>query len=476
MVSERSGAAPSAQRRGKATPPAVVARDPEKAGAELITMQTGPQPADFADVRATNLAVVLRHVRTHAPCSRADIAATTGLNKATVSSLVADLIDRRLLRESGLTEHRIGRPATMLVLDGAPYAAVGLEIDADHLTAVAIDLAGGQLLSWRRSLTTGGGRADWSRDGRAREGTRGGPPHDDGPLPAAPPVSPGRAVSAIAALAGRAVNRLTAQGRQVLRLTVAVPGLVGADGVVRVAANLGWRDVDLRGDLLRALRNPDYDVAVENDANLAALAEFRYGAFAGTANLIHITSEVGVGAGVIVEGRLIRGGNGFSGELGHVQLDPDGAECRCGRRGCLEAMTSAAAIVAKVLPEVAKEGSPADLATEIDEVVRRARQGDRATIEVLAQAGRHLGQGVALLANLINPEVVALGGNFVPLAPWLLPAAEAELFARVLAPAGGGCRLVASALGHGAAATGGAARALDEVDAGRLPSRPAALV
>ena len=115
-------------------------------------MPTGPQPADFADVRATNLAVVLRFVRANAPCSRADIAASTGLNKATVSSLVADLIERRLIRETGLTEHRIGRPATMLVLDGAPYAAIGLEVNADYLTAVAVDLAGERLLSWRRTF------------------------------------------------------------------------------------------------------------------------------------------------------------------------------------------------------------------------------------------------------------------------------------------------------------------------------------
>ena len=90
-----------------------------------MTTLIPPQPVDFADVRATNLAVVLRYVRAHAPCSRADIAAATGLNKATVSSLVADLLARRLVRETGLTENRIGRPATMLVLDGSAYAASG---------------------------------------------------------------------------------------------------------------------------------------------------------------------------------------------------------------------------------------------------------------------------------------------------------------------------------------------------------------
>ncbi|MFC0528908.1 ROK family protein [Phytohabitans kaempferiae] len=405
-------------------------------------MQSGPQPADFADVRATNLAVVLRHVRTHAPCSRADIAAATGLNKATVSSLVADLIERRLLRETGLAEHRIGRPATMLVLDGQPYAAIGMEVSADHLTAVAVDLAGEQLLSWRRAFT----------------GTE---------------TAAGKAVSTIAALASRAASRVAAQGRQVLGVTVGVPGLVDADGAVRLATGLGWRDVELRADLVRALRDPKYDVAVDNDANLSALAEHRYGAFAGTANLVYLTGELGIGAGVVVDGRLLRGGRGFSGEIGHLQLDPGGPLCPCGRVGCLEALAGVRAIIQRVLPEAEADGPVTDFAPEIDEVVRRARRDDAATVDALAAVGRHLGHGVSILANLVNPDVVVLGGNFVPLAPWILPAAQAELAVRAVAPDAGGCRIVASGLAQGAAATGGAARALAAVDAGHLPPFPA---
>src|SRR6185436_7898713 len=129
---------------------------PRQTGEPLITTQHGPQPADFADVRATNLAVVLRHVRDHAPCSRADIAAVTGLNKATVSSLVADLIERRLVRESGLTERRIGRPATMLMLDGTSHAGLGVTLGAGQVTAVGLDLSGEQVLSWRRATHAGG--------------------------------------------------------------------------------------------------------------------------------------------------------------------------------------------------------------------------------------------------------------------------------------------------------------------------------
>lgn len=393
---------------------------------------TDPRPADFADVRATNLAVVLRFVREHAPCSRADIAASTGLNKATVSSLVADLIDRRLLRETGLTENRVGRPATMLVLDGSPYAAIGIEINVDHVTAVAVDLSGERLLSWRRSFP-------------GEAGTQ------------------GQATAVVAGLVRRVVSRMTREERQVLGVTVGVPGLIGTDGTVRVAPNLGWHDADLCGDLTKALRDPGFPIQVDNDANLAALAEHRFGPYAGTADLVYLTGGIGVGAGIILDGRLRRGGQGYGGEIGHIQLDPAGAECRCGRRGCLEAVAG----IGAVLEHAAV--SPAEVELELDEVVRLARGGDSHTLAVLAAVGRDLGKGVAMLANLLNPEVVILGGYYIPLAPWLLPAVETETRGRVIAPEAGGCLVVASTLGYGAAALGGAARVLDSVDSGRLP-------
>ncbi|WP_027345838.1 ROK family transcriptional regulator [Hamadaea tsunoensis] len=402
-------------------------------------MQTGPQPADFADVRATNLAVVLRHLRINAPCSRADIAAATGLNKATVSSLVADLIERRLVKETGMTERRIGRPATMLVLDGSPYAAIGLEVNADYMTAVAVDLAGDRLLSWRRAF-------------------------------AGSSSNPGQAAASIAALAKRAVAKVEKDGRRTLGLTVGVPGLVDGDGIVRIAPNLRWRDVDLRSAMRKALNEPPYPIEVENDANLAVLAEQRYGGFADAANLVYLTGEVGIGAGVICNGHLLRGSRGYAGEFGHILVDPTGPVCGCGRRGCLEALAGIGAVVSRALPD-ASASSPTELEPEVEEVVRRAKAGDPKVLDVLAETGRHLGYGIATVANLINPEVVVLGGYFVPLSPWLIPAAELELASRSIAPESGGTRIVASHLDLGAAATGGAARVLDTIDSGRLPTR-----
>ncbi|MFC4016075.1 ROK family protein [Nonomuraea purpurea] len=396
----------------------------------MITSTTGPQPADFADVRATNLAVVLRFVREHAPCSRADIAASTGLNKATVSSLVADLIDRRLVRETGLTENRVGRPATMLVLDGSPYAAIGVEINVDHVSAVATGLAGERLLTWRRAFTGG--------------------------------ESVSQGVAGVGAIIRRVVNRMAKEERQVLGLAVAVPGLIDVQGTVRIAPNLGWREADLGGDLAKALRDPGFPVQVDNDANLAALAEQRFGAHAGASDLVYLTGEIGVGAGIILDGRLRRGGLGYSGEIGHVQLDPDGPACHCGRRGCLEAMAGIGAVLGK-------DPSPAEIQVEIEETVRLARAGDAGTLAAIESAGRNLGKGVSILVNLLNPEVVILGGHYVALAPWLLPPVHAELGHRVIAAQAGGCQVVASTLGHDAAALGGAARVLDSIDSGRLP-------
>jgi predicted NBD/HSP70 family sugar kinase len=316
-------------------------------------------------------------------------------------------------------------------------------VNADHLTVVAVDLAGTRLLTWRRAFTGLGS-------------------------------SPSRAIASVAALAGRAGARAARQGREVLGLTVGVPGLVDGAGVVRFAPNLGWRDLDLRGELTRALRGPAYAVDVDNDANLAVLAEHRYGPYAGTANLVYLSGDAGIGAGMVVDGRLLRGGRGFTGELGHVQLAADGPRCACGRRGCLEALVGMASLVRAALPEEPADEPVVDFAPEVDEVVRRARAGDRTALGALAEAGRRLGHGASILANLVNPEVIVLGGYFVPLAPWLLPAAEAELAERTVAPHAGGCRLVVSTLGPAAAAVGGAARVLDDVDAGHLPSPKAA--
>ncbi|GIF73023.1 ROK family transcriptional regulator [Asanoa siamensis] len=379
----------------------------------MIGLPSATRPTDLADVRVTNLALVLRHVRAHAPCSRADIAAATGLNKATVSSLVTDLIARRLLRESGLVGSRIGRPATMLTLEGMPYAAIGIEVGPDHLTAVAVDFAGGRLLTWRRAA----------------------------PAPSAPA---GRTVAAVAALAARAVGKVTGQGRTVLGLTLGT-----AD-----AAHDG-----LGAQVNRSLHDPSFEVVVARAADLAALAEQREGSHAGSDDLVHLRGGAGVTAGIIAGGRPLRGARGLAGSIGHLTVDPDGPRCDCGRRGCLDLSLGLPALFRAALPT---DETPADWGAGVERLVTLARTGDAIAVAALAAAGARLGDAVRALADVLDPSVVLLGGALTPLAPWLVPAATARLDDRHVVVA-------ASTVEPHAVALGGAALALGRLEAGALP-------
>ncbi|MFF0345749.1 ROK family protein [Kribbella sp. NPDC004875] len=392
------------------------------------------QTADHTDIRATNLAAVLGYLRREAPCSRAAIASGTGLNKATVTSIVGELLDRRLVRETQQTQNHVGRPATLLVLDGSAYATIGLEVSAQGLTALSCDAAGEQVLRWHRS----------------------GPGVDAGPA---------KTTAALAALARRAITTVQASGRRVLGITVGVPGLVNREGTVVLAAGLGWRDVPLKAELAAALGRPDIPVQVDNDASLGVLAEHLYGPLAGTANLIHITGDTSVGAGIIADGRPLAGHLGYVGEIGHLRLIPDGPLCGCGRRGCLEALASLPAILARV------DGtSDDDPQHQLESLIRRATAEETAVTEVLAEAGTHLGHGIAALVNILNPEVVVLGGAYALLADHLTPAIDKALREATTAPDAGGCTVVPSSNPHTATPLGATAQALTPLTQGRLPT------
>ncbi|MFC4562653.1 ROK family protein [Nocardiopsis mangrovi] len=436
---------------------------------------------DAADVRSTNLAVVLRCVRDLAPCSRADIAAATGLNKTTVSSLVSELLKRRLLREVGTTGNRVGRPAVLLTLDGASYAAIGIEVSTDYLSAVAVDIAGRTVLSWRRALPGATG-------------------------------SPARALTAVASLTRRVIARAERDGRKVLGLAVALPGTLGpdpsgsaglpgsfpapadspgapgapgsrgprehaGDPALASAAARDWRDADFAADLAAALRLPGLHVETGNDADFGVLAEHRYGPHAGTADLVYLAGGGALGAGLVIDGALRAGSAGYSGEIGHIPVVPGGPACHCGRRGCMEAVAGIAAVIRRAAadpqtPDIGGRPPIAEMEPLIDEITARARAGDAATLDALTGAGRDLGAGIAILANVLDPRVVVLGGHYAELAPWLLPAAGAELRDRAIAAEHGGCRVVASTLGLDAPALGATARILDAVETGRLPGDP----
>ena len=403
-------------------------------------------PVDQAAVRRSNLGLVLRHLRDAGSRSRARIAQETGLNKATVSSLVTELVQRGLVSEG--TVHRagsVGRPGLMLHLDGRAVCGIGVEFNVDYAAALVLDLRGEVLFENRIALDV-------------------------------PALGPERTLDAVASLVREAVEAAAARGAAPAGLTVAVPGLVdGVEGVVTLAPNIGWRDVPARR-LLRD-RLPDIGpVHIDNDANLSAIAEWAHGAEARTPDLVYLTGEVGVGAGVIVAGSLLRGASGQSGEVGHMPLAGQDHLCGCGRRGCWEAVVGLRAL----LRAAADDGDPVrdparDLETRLAEIERRAEAGDARTLAALQHVGTVLGTGAAVLINVFNPRVVVLGGYFAVLGRFLLEPMGAELRARVFGPDLAGARVALSTLGFTAAVRGGAHLALEAVfdDPTVVAERPA---
>ncbi|WP_017581403.1 ROK family transcriptional regulator [Nocardiopsis valliformis] len=411
-------------------------------------MATGTGTVSFQTVRETNMRTVLRTVRELAPCSRAAVAATTGLNKTTVSSLVTDLTARGLVRETGETsQRRVGRPGVLLALDDRSVAAIGLEVNVDYLSVVAVDLLHRELVQRHVPLDA---RSAGALDCAHR----------------------------IADILREVTEGPELRERSVLGVSVAVPGLIDApSGTVKRAPNLGWRDVPLRNLLRSRLADSALSgatVLVDNDANLGAMAEYRFGPLAGLPDLVYVTGEVGIGAGVLTGGELLRGAGGFAGEIGHLELAPEGPECSCGRRGCLEAVAGIGAILRAALPDLTADRPlhGREVADLVEVAVDRASAGESTAVAALERAGTWLGRGVATLVNVVNPGAVVLGGYFVPMAPWLLPRCREAARAHSFAEEAGGCQVEPSDLGMSAASRGGAAVMIHGLDAGDLPLPP----
>ncbi|MFG1820213.1 ROK family protein [Kribbella sp. NPDC049174] len=392
--------------------------------------------ADHVSLRRNNLSVVLRHVRDLGPRSRARIAADTGLNKATVSSLVAELVERGLLREGPADSTRaLGRPGQLVELDGTGVCGVGAEINVDYLAVTALDLAGDTVMQRRIPLDVA---------------------HLD----------PGTTLDRLADLVREAVAAVDARGGQVAGVTLAVPGLVQVDtGELKLAPNLGWGEVPVIREMRERLGEPSYPLHVDNEANLAALAAYSELRKAEPIqDIVLLTGAVGVGGGVVSNGHLLRGGHGYSGEVGHMPVAPAGRTCGCGRTGCWETVVGLTALLHKATDEDDPVRDPSlDVERRLAEITARAEAGEPRTLTALKDVGTWLGIGGAILVNILNPDVLVLGGYFAVLGPWLKEPLETAISGRVIAPDGGGCRVVRSELGFTAAVRGGAQISLDQV-------------
>ena len=352
-------------------------------------------------MRRRNLSRVMYTVSAEGPLSRAAVASHIGLTRAAVSTLVDELIRAGLLEELGPERPgRVGRPGSALAVSGHGPAGIGAEVGVDHLAVCAVDLRGSVRA---RAVRHGTNR------GRSAE----------------------RVAGDLTELVHRVVAEAERDGLWPAGLAVAVPGLVAGDGstVVR-APNLDWQDTDLA-----ALLPSDLPPAVDNEANFGGLAELWLGPSA-PRDFLHVSAEIGIGAAVVVDGRLLRGSRGFAGELGHVPVWPEGPRCPCGGRGCLEQYAGEEAVLRAAGLQPGEDG--------VHLLSERAAAGDQRVRNALREAGTALGIALTGAVNLLDPESVVLGGALAGLAPWLLPSLEGELARRTAGPA---CPVTVSELG-----------------------------
>ena len=332
-------------------------------------------------VRRHNLGTVLRHVHSAGQISRAELTSLMGLNRSTIAGLVGEL------ESLGISEHATplegprqgaGRPsAEVRIAEDGPYV-VAVDLGVDRAVVARVGL-GGRVLCRAQAPVNSDGEA-W------------------------------QVGASVAALIRTVVEDAPATAALV-GIGISVPGLVRrTDGLIRLAPNLEWHDVSFGGIVLAAL-GLDVPVSLANDADLGALAEHTRGAGVGVDELIYISGNVGVGAGVITGGHRLEGAGGYAGEIGHLMFNPDGRRCHCGNRGCWETEVGAHAIAEAI-------SCPPDKVAQLDEVLDAFGKPSPA----LRATGTALGQGLAGIVNMFNPQVVVLGGYFRSL--YLLVGAE----------------------------------------------------
>jgi predicted NBD/HSP70 family sugar kinase len=337
--------------------------------------------ANRGEIRRHNLAALLEHLHHTGETSRAELTSLLGLNRSTIGALVADLAARGLVEEAEPAQRRTaGRPSP--VVRPCPRRAVALafEIEVDNVSVALVGI-GGRVLAR--------GRATY---------------------PATVP-DPEQAVGTAVTLAGPMLGTLDARAR-LIGVGVGVAGIVRrSDGLVHHAPNLGWRDVPL-GRLVGQALGVDVPVHVGNDANLGAVAEHTRGAGQNVGDLVYISSEVGIGVGVLAGGRLLTGADGYFGEYGHLPLFPHGRPCRCGAHGCWETEVGTHTLLRQA--GRSEEEGPAG----VREVLAGAARGDRPAVTAAEHVADHLAIGLAAIVNTLNPRLIVLGGFFADLWPF----------------------------------------------------------
>ena len=372
--------------------------------------------------RKYNSATILDHLRLHSPVSRAGLAVYTGLTRSTVSRIIDQLMDQGLVHEVGAQPEKVGRPGTLIELDPAGGAALGVEIGVGFVSIILTDFIG--RVQWRKRLKMPDESDLLSYLHQAEE------------------------------MIGEALQVSKTGGYHLLGIGVGVWGLVDIQkGEVRFAPNLKWRDVPLK-QLWEGRFG--LTVFVENDANAAAMGEYYLGTAKNVDDFIYINTGIGLGGGIISAGQLFRGWNGYAGEVGHMTIDPQGETCMCGKRGCWETLVGSRVAVQNYKRQTGRDAT-------FEELVQLLRAKDPTCVALFSDMALALGIGIGSLANIFYPRCIVVGGALQPLSDVILPIARDTFAKNSLFQPQQDIQIIPSALGADSCVLGCVALVLDEV-------------
>lgn len=332
-------------------------------------------------VKKENKSLVLDTIRASSPISRADIANQTGLNKGTVSSLVSELIEEKFIYESGPGQSSGGRRPVMLIFNKVAGFSIGIDLGVNYILGVLTDLKGNvyaeQFLRCK----------DLSFE-----------------------TIKSKLFNIIDSLISSAPN----SPYGIIGIGVGVPGIINTEGDILLAPNLEWKNIALKKIIEE---NYSLPVIIENEANAGAYGEKKLGVGKNFEHIIYVSVGIGIGVGMILNNQLFRGNNGFSGELGHITIDFNGEECRCGNVGCWELYASE-----KSLIDIAESYGIKSISNEglsIEHLINLAENGDNKVIHTFEQIGKNLGVGIHNIINIFNPQQIIIGNRMAMAEKWI---------------------------------------------------------
>jgi predicted NBD/HSP70 family sugar kinase len=329
---------------------------------------------DQALIKRINTAIVLEFILRGAPLSRAQISERSGLNKATVSSLVQDLINDSLVKEIGRGESSGGRKPVMLEFVATAGYAIGIDLGVNYIRGVLTDLQGAVVAERTASLRR---------------------------------TEPEAVFLQLSGYIDDLIQEAPASPYGIIGIGVGVPGLVDDNGSILFAPHLKWRDIPLQRQLIERFSLP---VTIDNEANMGALGEQKYGAGRSINNLVYVSVGIGIGTGLILQKSLYKGASGFSGEMGHLSIEAHGRSCSCGNRGCWELYASEQAL----LEQAAALGYE-----DLEALLAAAAEGRQDVRDLFVNIGDYLGIGIANIVNLFNPDAVVIGNRMSQARQWM---------------------------------------------------------